>query len=511
MTFLFEQECWSSVKNMLQNIQQIPKIKEDTEKQSILFNQLKDIYHYNAKRAEFSVEILDKCSKEMNSDQFNFVDTMVYIAWLALELQNIIKPENVSIIQQSQPLKHTLNRLQIAAVLSHSFLCLHPEKHRGPALPHINFIGMFSVKKKVVVEKTKCLLNYFYCLSKEKKELLEKQEVVFERVVLQKCIDSKQMASSHMALCDFEVDENNLIEDSGSDYTKVDFANMYLGGGILNTGCLQEEIMFAVCPELICGLLFMESMTDNEAIIVHGFKKYSNYSGYGWQLQYEGKCNEVSKEKNFLVAIDALDFRYGGGSNQYDCKNLLREINKAYAGFITFGNFHHRNENDLQMTKQNSNNKPQFSLFNNGNNSDQENEKEQNSIFPGKKKSEITLLLSEFLPCPVICTNIRKIDSPSVDRTSVIDSSPYPSNLATGNWGCGAFLGDPQLKSMLQWIAASEAGCSKIRYYTTKHKDLKHLAKVINKLKAQNGSVSLLWNLLTSGVKSSVFDTILNV
>lgn len=26
----------------------------------------------------------------------------------------------------------------------------------------------------------------------------------------------------------------------------------------------------------------------------------------------------------------------------------------------------------------------------------------------------------------------------------------------TGNWGCGAFGGDPQLKAMLQWIAASQ-------------------------------------------------------
>jgi len=29
---------------------------------------------------------------------------------------------------------------------------------------------------------------------------------------------------------------------------------------------------------------------------------------------------------------------------------------------------------------------------------------------------------------------------------------------ATGNWGCGANKGDPQLKSMIQWIAASYSG-----------------------------------------------------
>lgn len=28
--------------------------------------------------------------------------------------------------------------------------------------------------------------------------------------------------------------------------------------------------------------------------------------------------------------------------------------------------------------------------------------------------------------------------------------------IATGNWGCGAFGGDVELKTLLQWIAASQ-------------------------------------------------------
>jgi len=41
--------------------------------------------------------------------------------------------------------------------------------------------------------------------------------------------------------------------------------------------------------------------------------------------------------------------------------------------------------------------------------------------------------------------------------------------IATGNWGCGAFQGDPHLKSLLQWIAASYAGCPCLMYYTFQH------------------------------------------
>ena len=36
--------------------------------------------------------------------------------------------------------------------------------------------------------------------------------------------------------------------------------------------------------------------------------------------------------------------------------------------------------------------------------------------------------------------------------------------VATGNWGCGAFRGDPALKAVLQWLAASAEGRA-VRYY----------------------------------------------
>ena len=36
---------------------------------------------------------------------------------------------------------------------------------------------------------------------------------------------------------------------------KADFANQYLGGGSLMTGCVQEEIMFANHPQLFTSQL----------------------------------------------------------------------------------------------------------------------------------------------------------------------------------------------------------------------------------------------------------------
>ena len=32
----------------------------------------------------------------------------------------------------------------------------------------------------------------------------------------------------------------------------------------------------------------------------------------------------------------------------------------------------------------------------------------------------------------------------------------YDIGVVTGNWGCGAFGGDPELKTIIQWLAASQ-------------------------------------------------------
>lgn len=69
---------------------------------------------------------------------------------------------------------------------------------------------------------------------------------------------------------------------------KVDFANKYIGGGALSSGCVQEEIMFANHPELFACQLLCEVMDDNEAFHLVGFKKYWCNKGYSYNTSYLG-------------------------------------------------------------------------------------------------------------------------------------------------------------------------------------------------------------------------------
>lgn len=78
----------------------------------------------------------------------------------------------------------------------------------------------------------------------------------------------------------------------------MNFANRFLGGGVLRGGCVQEEILCCIRPELLIGLLFFESMESNEALIIEGAERYSRYSGYGNTFKWAGDFNEALDAKN---------------------------------------------------------------------------------------------------------------------------------------------------------------------------------------------------------------------
>lgn len=53
-------------------------------------------------------------------------------------------------------------------------------------------------------------------------------------------------------------------------HPQVDFAAKVVGGGVLDSGLVQEEILFLLHPELIVSRLFTQELADNECLIVKG-------------------------------------------------------------------------------------------------------------------------------------------------------------------------------------------------------------------------------------------------
>lgn len=129
------------------------------------------------------------------------------------------------------------------------------------------------------------------------------------------------------------VASNGTIEDQGVGLLQVDFANKFLGGGVLGHGCVQEEIRFVICPELFVTKLIVESMLPTEAVFVIGCERYNDYDGYASQFFWKSDFvddtpfDESRRRQCAIVAIDAINFV--NDRDQYREHFLLRELNKV--------------------------------------------------------------------------------------------------------------------------------------------------------------------------------------
>jgi len=54
-------------------------------------------------------------------------------------------------------------------------------------------------------------------------------------------------------LCEVEIREEGKIEEA-ENTLMIDFANKYIGGGVMDSGMVQEEILFLVYPELLLSV-----------------------------------------------------------------------------------------------------------------------------------------------------------------------------------------------------------------------------------------------------------------
>lgn len=281
-------------------------------------------------------------------------------------------------------------------------------------------------------------------------------------------------AKSVVPLCLFEICPSGLIEDQSRGALEVDFANKYLGGGALSKGCVQEEIRFMINPELIAGMLFLSSMSDNEAIEIVGAERFSNYSGYASTFRYAGdhvdlrELDSLGRRKTKIVAIDALSHP---GLKQYRADFLLREVNKAFCGFLD----QRRNQQYQNLLQCH----------------------DTCEVQPGNYSMDANISeiqATSFDDCGIAS------DSDGAKATQSMDSQLQvhhnDAGIVTGNWGCGAFGGDPEVKTVIQWLAASQALRPFILYYTFEMEALRNLDQVCNWILSHNWTVGDLWNML---------------
>ncbi|KAK4747559.1 hypothetical protein SAY87_014145 [Trapa incisa] len=446
----------------------------------------------------------DKLLPRNDSDQW-FQEVLPFLARLLLQLPSLLEKHwqqadcfsnakgcqirtGLRLLEQQEAGIVVLNQELIGALLACSFFCLFRTHERtSKQLPTINFDYLFGTLyenySKMQESKVKCIVHYFgrICTS------IPKGSVSFERKVLPLQFGSSAMSyptadfwrKSDVPLCRVEVHHSGRIEDHSGESLKVDFANAYIGGGAIRRGCIQEEILFMIHPELIVSILFLLAMAENESIKMVGVERFSNYTGYASSFRFSGDYVDVKdfdcfgRRKTRFIAIDALSTP---GKRQYMLQFVLREINKAFCGFSN-GSIHAKCEILSNWSDY------RFAL-------------------PEDRCREINYKSNHSLMVPAASLNldtkhedIEVPDSEAATNPPTLDQEEGVQ-IVTGNWGCGAFGGDPQLKTMLQWLAASQAVRPSMVYYAFGSRELENLEKVTEWILLHQWTVGDLWNML---------------
>ncbi|KAF9169213.1 hypothetical protein BGX21_010826 [Mortierella sp. AD011] len=281
---------------------------------------------------------------------------------------------------------------------------LKKEDEWVPKMPSINFISLFwSEENKTPctptqAAKLRCILHYFDRVTTE----MPQGTVTYHRQVLKKPTylnPGEMLKEGEFYLSKVTVDSFTPIEEAPQGALQLDFANKNIGGGTLDKGAVQEEIRFMICPELIISRLFCQQLEANEAILIKGAERYSNYIGYSktfeWFSDHQDLTprDKLGRRMTEICAIDARPFKSRiSRLEQFERHYVLREINKALSGYRVSP----INASEWGLARKDRNNGESSLAANNGN-----------------------------------------------------------RPIATGNWGCGAFGGHLQLKFVLQWLAAS--------------------------------------------------------
>ena len=386
------------------------KDKNSWEKKKELFKNInpKDISELNNIFFKGKAKFFNKINQDYSKEGEEFMKIFNKLKDLILNIENIL-PKEIPILEKETTDEVAYTRKQIALIFLLSYFNLinliEDNEHE---MPNFNFNIILSSISDVEFEFGRCFLNYLTIIGNF---LLENNKILEEKVyfIRQTKIFNNDFYEKECKLCKINFFEEGSLFDGKATYC-VDFANMYIGGGTLEGGCVQEEILFAIEPEATVAMLFMEVMKNNDAIRIDNTIQYSLYSGYARNFKYLNPAfdtKEMSKiKKTKFIAIDAsIAFL----SDNYT-DPIKRDIHKAYVGF------------------------------------DLVNYKYKNKI---EKKDE--------------------------------QKNKASNTISTGNWGCGAFRGDRELKFLQQWVAASFAGIERLDYYT--FKKMKNVVESFEKLK----------------------------
>ena len=130
---------------------------------------------------------------------------------------------------------------------------------------------------------------------------------------------------------DFEAKPGKIEGAEAGKYLKTVFSNKKLGGGVMNNGGLQEELMFCQNCEMLVASLVFEELEDYEAGVILGAEQYNLTENYGEKFKFLSDFKDKTpvdvfgKKDTAYILIDAMNFT--DSREQYKMSFITRELN----------------------------------------------------------------------------------------------------------------------------------------------------------------------------------------
>jgi len=266
------------------------------------------------------------------------------IARLILETEKLFPGGNTfPLLKQGSKQRVELSRKQCACLLAHMTMCSTYHQRNAKLAEMIDFSVLETkMEKRKSMAKIECIFTYFEKFFDGSSE----GKVIFERSVLEGHHSETEWEQCEEILTKAEIKAQGSTEDT-RDALQVIFSDKNLGGQNQNLEMAigQQQIMSFMHPELILSILFCEEMQQEEAIRIYGARRISkcesergtkcfSYEERG-DFRFFGAYKEESVIEREHVIMDAEKYHYKQAASQFHEKYVLREVNKAYAGFQT--------------------------------------------------------------------------------------------------------------------------------------------------------------------------------
>lgn len=131
-------------------------------------------------------------------------------------------------------------------------------------------------------------------------------------------------------LCPMDVKHESRLENAPESAAQVIFSQSAIGANVLTDGTTQESTLIITHPELLIAILFVESLEDNEALLIENVVQVSRIVDPKNKAILEKL--QKPKLKSSMVCLDAENYRTFPPS-QFEEDNCLRELNKCLLAF----------------------------------------------------------------------------------------------------------------------------------------------------------------------------------